>query len=72
PELADGGVVVADNMMAGPVETADVTAALEGADPVDDHTEGVAAYIEHVRDDDAFDTAFVPLGEGVALSVKTD
>ncbi|NIB99193.1 O-methyltransferase [Halobacterium sp. R2-5] len=69
-KLADGGVVVADNMMAGPVEPADVTAALQGDEPVDDHTEGVADYIEHVRGDPDFETAFVPLGEGVAISVK--
>jgi caffeoyl-CoA O-methyltransferase len=68
--VADGGVVVADNMMEGPVDPADVTAALRGADPVDDHTAGVAAYIEHVRGLGDFETAFVPLGEGVAVSVK--
>ncbi|WP_336037027.1 O-methyltransferase [Halobacterium yunchengense] len=68
--VADGGVVVADNMMEGPVNPADVTAALCGAEPVDDHTAGVAAYIEYVRDLEDFETAFVPLGEGVAVSVK--
>lgn len=70
-DLAPGGVVVADNMMAGPVEPEAVTEALRGADPVDDHTASVARYIEHVRDDPEFETAFVPLGEGVAVSVKT-
>ena len=70
-DLADGGVVVADNMMAGPVEPAEVTAAVEGADSGDDQTAGVADYIEHVRDDPGFETAFVPLGEGLAISVQT-
>jgi caffeoyl-CoA O-methyltransferase len=69
-DLAPGGVVVADNMMAGPVEPEAVTAALRGAAPADDHTEGVARYIEHVRDDPDFETVFVPLGEGIAVSVK--
>lgn len=70
-ELADGGVVVADNMMSGPVDPEAVTAALRGADPADDHTAGVARYIEVVRDDPGFETAFVPLGEGIAVSVKS-
>ena len=69
-KLAPGGVVLADNMMAGPVQTDDVTATLDGAPAPDDTTEGVAAYVEHVRDHSDFETAFVPLGEGVAVSVE--
>ncbi|GAA0263887.1 O-methyltransferase [Halobacterium noricense] len=69
-KLADGGIIVADNVMAGPVEPENVTAALDGAEPVDDHTEAIAAYVEHVRDDPDFETAFVPLGEGISVSVK--
>jgi len=64
-------VVVADNVMAGPVEPEGVAAALEGSEPVDDHTAAIADYIERVRDDPDFETAFVPLGEGVSVSVKT-
>jgi len=71
-KLAPGGVVVADNMMAGPVETGDVTATLAGAPAPDDMTEGIASYIEHVRDHPDFETAFVPLGEGVAVSVENE
>ena len=71
-KLAPGGVVVADNMMAGPVEPERVTAALRGEEPADEHTDAIASYIEYVRDDPGFETAFVPLGEGVAVSVKTD
>jgi len=70
-KLAAGGVVVADNVMAGPVEPEGVAAALEGSEPVDDHTAAIADYIERVRDDPDFETAFVPLGEGVSVSVKT-
>jgi predicted O-methyltransferase YrrM len=70
-ELASGGVIVADNMMAGPVEPEHVTAALRGEDPVDEHTDAIASYIRHVRDDPDFETAFVPLGEGLAVSAKT-
>ncbi|WP_232701377.1 O-methyltransferase [Halobacterium wangiae] len=71
-DLSPGGVVVADNMMAGPVETGDVTATLDGAPAPDDMTEGIAAYVEHVRDHPEFETAFVPLGEGVAVSVHRE
>lgn len=70
PRLRDGGVVVADNMMAGPVEPAAVRATLEGADPEDDTTAGVAAYIEAVREHPDFETVLVPLGQGIAVSVK--
>ncbi|MGB9963412.1 O-methyltransferase [Halobacterium sp. CBA1126] len=69
-EVADGGVVVADNVMAGPVELENVTSALEGGEPVDDQTAAIAEYVEHVRDDPGFETAVVPLGEGVSISVK--
>lgn len=69
-DVAPGGVVVADNMMAGPVEPGNVTAALAGDDPVDDQTRGIVEYIEAVRDDPDFETAFLPLGEGVGVSVK--
>jgi caffeoyl-CoA O-methyltransferase len=67
-DLAPGGVVVADNIMQGPVNTGDVTDALRGGDPVDDATAGIAAYVERVRDDPDFETAVVPLGEGLAVS----
>jgi len=66
--LAPGGVVVADNVMEGPVTPGGVTDALRGGDPVDDATAGVAAYVERVRDDPDFETAVVPLGEGLAVS----
>jgi len=71
-DLAPGGVVLADNMMAGPVQSGDVTATLDGAPAPDDTTEGVAAYVEHVRDHPEFETALVPLGAGVAVSVHRD
>jgi predicted O-methyltransferase YrrM len=69
-ELAADAVVVADNMLAGPVSPASVRAALEGAEPADEHTAGVAAYLEHVRDDPDFETTLLPLGEGIAVSYR--
>ncbi|MFB6069722.1 MAG: O-methyltransferase [Halanaeroarchaeum sp.] len=70
PRVNDGGVVVADNVIGGPVEPRHVRNALEGGDPVDDTTAGIVEYVETVRDHDDFETALVPLGEGIAISVK--
>jgi predicted O-methyltransferase YrrM len=69
-ELADGGVVIADNVMDGPVEPADVAAVLDGADPTDATTAGIVDYVETVRDDPRFETSLVPLGQGIAVSVE--
>ncbi|MFW5919442.1 MAG: O-methyltransferase [Halanaeroarchaeum sp.] len=68
--IADDGVVVADNTMAGPVEPAAVASALKGADPVDDATDGIATYIETVREHPSFESVLVPLGEGLLVSVR--
>ncbi|MFB6133480.1 MAG: O-methyltransferase, partial [Halanaeroarchaeum sp.] len=68
--LADGGVVVADNTMSGPVTPDGIGSALAGDEPVDDRTAGIANYVETVRDSPAFETVLVPLGEGIAVSVR--
>jgi predicted O-methyltransferase YrrM len=65
--VREGGLLVADNMLAGPMTPADVRAALEG-EATGDHASGIARYIERVRDDDGFETSIVPLGEGIAVS----
>ncbi len=68
--VTGGGIVVADNMMAGPVDADAVTAALRGHEPVEPATAGIARYIERVRKAPNFETAFVPLGEGIAISYR--
>lgn len=73
-DVTPGGVVCADNVMAGPAVQADLAlAALEG-DPdwnaMDDTTRGVVEYLTTVRDDDAFETTVLPVGEGLSVSVK--
>ena len=68
--ITDGGIVIADNAMAGPVEPATVDAALGGSEPVDEATAGIVSYIETVRDHSAFESVLVPLGEGLVVSVK--
>lgn len=72
-KLAPGGVVVADNAMtAGPIQFEKLLSLVEGDDPDDanESTRGIAAYIKRVRSDSAFETSFVPLGEGIAVSYK--
>ena len=73
-DVPSGGVVCADNVMTGPVVQEDLAlAALEGDpdwDAMDDSTRGVVEYLLHVREDDAFETALLPVGEGLAVSVK--
>ena len=73
-DVPAGGVVCADNVMAGPAVQEDLAlAALEGApdwDAMDETTRGVVEYLFAVRDDDAFETALFPVGEGLVVSVK--
>ncbi|WP_227356696.1 O-methyltransferase [Haladaptatus salinisoli] len=71
-KVAPGGVVVADNaMVSGIQDFDDILAALEGDDPeMDDETRGIAEYLLTVRDDPAFETSVVPLGEGIAVSYR--
>lgn len=68
PALADGAVVVADNVLRGPASADEIRAALAGDEPASEHAAGLAAYVEAVRDDDAFETSVVPLGSGLAVS----
>lgn len=69
-----GGAVVADNMIeAGPLEFADVRALLAGEEiDANETSRGIATYLERVGDDPAFETGLLPLGEGVAVSVRVE
>ena len=69
-----GGVVAADNAIeAGPLDFADIRALLAGADvDAGDASRGIADYLERVRDEPAFETGLLPLGEGMAISVRVD
>jgi len=67
-----GGVVAADNAIeAGPLDFGDIRALLAGEDvDAGEESRGIAAYLERVRDDSAFETGLLALGEGVAISVR--
>lgn len=73
-DIPAGGVVCADNVMAGPAVKEDLALAAVDGDPdweaMDDTTAGVVEYLLAVRDDDAFETIVLPVGEGLAVSVK--
>jgi predicted O-methyltransferase YrrM len=77
-KVPSGGVVVADNTMkAGIIQTEKLLAILEGDDPddpgeVNESTRGIADYLDAVRGDDDFETVVLPLGEGIAVSYRTD
>ena len=71
-KVREGGLVLADNAItAGPIDRTDVRALLRGQGvEASEASRGVADYLGHVRDADEFQTALLPLGEGVAVSVK--
>lgn len=75
PKVPQGGVVVADNAMtATPIQFDKLLDILEGRHPyaVSDATRGIADYLELVRDDEAFETFILPLGEGIAVSYRVE
>ncbi|QZP38550.1 O-methyltransferase [Halobaculum magnesiiphilum] len=87
-KIAPGGVVAADNIMRGPIDFDALLAAVEGddgshsdadadggaaaLDAANEQTRGIAAYLDAVCDDDAFETTVLPVGSGLAVSTKVD
>lgn len=72
-KVTPGGVVIADNVITatGQFDPEELRAVLEdGHDPADENLAGIADYYHHVRSDAAFETVLVPIGEGVAVSVR--
>jgi len=70
--LAPGGLVIADNVLAAGYAPEDVAAGFEGAPAGEyaDSVAGIVEYLERMRDDPAFETSVVPLGEGIAVSYR--
>ncbi len=70
--ISVGGVVVADNMLAGPFAFGDIyQMVMEGHGGENEHARGVAEYISRLGGDTAFETTVLPLGEGLAVSRRT-
>lgn len=67
-----GGIVAADNAIeAGPLDFDDVRALLDDEDvDANEMSRGIAEYLETVGEDPEFETGLLPLGEGVAVSVR--
>ena len=64
-----GGVILADNMTAGPFEFEEINRlVVEGGESDDANARGVADYVARVGSDDDFETTLLALGEGVAVS----
>jgi caffeoyl-CoA O-methyltransferase len=73
--LRPGSLVLADNAVtASVVDRDDVIALLagEGVSEPADASQGIAEYLRYVREHDRLETALLPLGEGVAVSVVTE
>jgi predicted O-methyltransferase YrrM len=80
-KIRPGGVIVADNVTAGPIDFERLVAHAVGDDPLaagdpladdDAATRGIAAYLDAVRADDAVETAVLPVGEGIAVSTVVE
>lgn len=67
-----GGVVVADNAMnAGSINFDDVSALLAGNETeANEGSRGIASYLCRIREDESFETGLLPLGDGVAVSIR--
>ncbi|MFB6163292.1 MAG: O-methyltransferase [Halococcoides sp.] len=70
--IVPGGVVVADNAIAGAgIDRADLQTALAGGDrPDHDATRGIFEYLATIRDDPAFRSGLIPVGEGLTVSTR--
>jgi predicted O-methyltransferase YrrM len=69
-----GGVVVADNAVAaGSIDFDAVLSLVEGehAD-ASAATRGIATFLTTLRDDPAFQTGLIPVGEGIAVAFRTN
>ncbi|WP_224267783.1 O-methyltransferase [Haloprofundus salinisoli] len=68
-----GGVIVADNAItAGPIEFDKLVAVATGAerDDLNKFTRGIADYLQTVKEDLAFETVVLPIGNGIAVSYR--
>ncbi|WP_411963304.1 O-methyltransferase [Haloferax sp. YSMS24] len=71
-----GGVVVADNIMRGPIDFGSLADWSEGAtealDGTNADTRGIAAYLDAVRADPRYETIVLPVGNGIAVSSRVE
>ncbi|KTG07574.1 O-methyltransferase, partial [Haloferax profundi] len=74
--VAVGGIVVADNVMRGPIDFGALVDWGEGTaqalDGTNDDTRGIAAYLDAVRADPRYETIVLPVGNGLAVSSRLE
>jgi predicted O-methyltransferase YrrM len=71
-KVAAGGLVLADNALAGgSIDSEDVLGLLRGEDrpAASTMSAGIADYLAHVSEQDDCETTLLPLGEGVAVTL---
>ncbi|WP_135667031.1 O-methyltransferase [Halorhabdus rudnickae] len=73
-KIAPGGIVVADNAIAGGSIDADAVRGLLAGDreDADEMSAGIAAVIEALHEDPAFEASLLPVGEGVAVGYRVE
>jgi caffeoyl-CoA O-methyltransferase len=73
-KIARGGIVVADNAIAGgSIDAVAVRDLLAGdSENADEMSAGIAAFIEAVHEDPAFEASLLPVGEGVAVGYRVE
>ncbi|MFB6141618.1 MAG: O-methyltransferase [Halosimplex sp.] len=72
-KVAPGGIVAADNAVAGGTIDAEALRDYyegDAAVEMNGMTRGIAEYLDAVEADEAFETALLPMGEGVAVSQR--
>lgn len=72
PKVPLGGIVVADNVMAGPVSYDELLAAIDGETTFEPGTrgDGLLTYLRMVESAPAWHTVVLPVGHGLAVSAK--
>jgi len=73
-KVPEGGVIVADNMIRGPIDVEALSAFFADEEPLpedaSEETAGIADYVDHVRADPAFESFILPVGSGICLSTR--
>ena len=73
-KVAPGGIVVADNAIAGGgIDAEAVRDLLTGErDAGSDTSEGIASFVRAIHGDPRFSASLLPVGEGVVVAMRTD
>lgn len=70
PKVRVGGAVVADNIMHGPVSHEEILADMNDEEQSNEIVAGFREYLELVNNQPGWETGILPVGNGLAVSVK--